>query len=127
MNKTCGFTLIELLVVIAIMSVSLGIVGPLMSNQADKTRAIAEFNQAETYMRHSSKVAFLRGQSIRIVLDGKQLTRFIGDAEQQVVYEHLFFPVQQVQINANGFYSQQEIVVQIGKRQEHIMLNPTDS
>lgn len=126
MNRTSGFTLIELLVVIAIMSVSLGIVGPLMSNQADKTRAIAEFNQAETYIRHSSKVAFLRGQSIRLVLDGKQLTRFVGDAEQQVKYEYLFFPAQQVQINANGFYSQHDIVVQIGKKQQHIILNPTD-
>lgn len=127
MKKVAAFTLIELLVVIAIMSVSLGIVGPLMANQADKTRAISEFNEAETYIRHSSKVAFLRGQSIRIVLDGKQLTRFIGDAEQQVIYQHLFFPVQHIHINANGFYDQQEILVQVGRRQEHIKLNPTDS
>ena len=62
MQTRKGFTLIELLVVIAIMTTVLTLVAPLMISQVDKTKAAAEFAEAEQYINDSAKVAFLRGQ-----------------------------------------------------------------
>lgn len=111
MTRKTGFTLIELLVVITIMTTLLSLVGPLMIEQVDKTRAAAEYHQLEQYISDSAKVAFLKGQAVRFRFDGKQLKRAIGTDENVVDFQYLFFMPQSLLINANGFSIQQRITV----------------
>lgn len=122
MKKRNGFTLIELLVVITIMTTVLALVAPLMIEQVDKTKAAAEFHEARQYLADSRKVAFLKGQIVRFSFDGKQLRRRIGDERLVLEFQYLFFPQQQLQINANGFAMQKRIDVFTGNKQQQIDL-----
>lgn len=122
MTQRNGFTLIELLVVIAIMTTVLALVAPLMIEQVDKTKAAAEFHEVRQYLADSRKVAFLKGQVVSFSFDGKQLRRVIGDDSIVLEFQYLFFPRQQLLINANGFTDQQHIDVISGNRQLQIAL-----
>lgn len=122
MQTRKGFTLIELLVVIAIMTTVLTLVAPLMISQVDKTKAAAEFAEAEQYINDSAKVAFLRGQSIQFVFEGKQLTRRIGSEEIVLSFEYIFFPLQTLHFNANGFTATKSIEIKTLNRTEHLAL-----
>ncbi|MEH8015830.1 type II secretion system GspH family protein [Rheinheimera muenzenbergensis] len=122
MTQRNGFTLIELLVVIAIMTTVLTLVAPLMIEQVDKTKAAAEFHEARQYLTDSRKVAFLKGQLIVFTFEGKQLRRDIGSDSVTLEFQYLFFPSQQLQINANGFTDKTQITVVAGNKQQHIEL-----
>lgn len=117
-----GFTLIELLVVISIMTTILSFVGPLMIEQVDKTRAAAEFRQLQQYISDSAKVAFLKGQPVSFVFDGKQLQRELGENQVTVQYDYLFFSQQRVVINANGFTASKLVSVRKGRTELSIEL-----
>lgn len=117
-----GFTLIELLVVISIMTTILSLVGPLMIEQVDKTRAAAEFRQLQQYISDSAKVAFLKGQPVSFVFDGKQLQRELGENQVTVQYDYLFFSQQRVVINANGFTASKLVSVRKGSTELSIEL-----
>lgn len=117
-----GFTLIELLVVISIMTTILSLVGPLMIEQVDKTRAAAEFRQLQQYISDSAKVAFLKGQPVSFVFDGKQLQRELGENQVTVQYDYLFFSQQRVVINANGFTASKLVLVRKGRTELSIEL-----
>lgn len=117
-----GFTLIELLVVISIMTTILSLVGPLMIEQVDKTRAAAEFRQLQQYISDSAKVAFLKGQPVSFVFDGKQLQRELGENQVTVQYDYLFFSQQRVVINANGFTASKLVSVRKGRTELSIEL-----
>ncbi|HEY9041991.1 MAG TPA: type II secretion system protein [Rheinheimera sp.] len=122
MKKRNGFTLIELLVVIAIMTTVLTLVAPLMIAQVDKTKAAAEFAEAKQYILDSRKVAFLKGQVVNFSFDGKQLRRDIASESVVLEFKYLFFPRQQLQINANGFVDKTLINVITDKKQQNIEL-----
>lgn len=123
MMKRHGFTLIELLVVITIMTTLLSLVAPLTVEQVDKSRAAAEFMEARQYLNDSGKVAFLRGQTATFIFDGKRLTRYLGEESVVLDFNYLYFPQQQLTINANGFAQQQYITVLTGNRTQQITLS----
>lgn len=122
MTRKAGFTLIELLVVITIMTTLLSLVGPLMIEQVDKTRAAAEYQQLEQYISDSAKVAFLKGQAVRFSFDGKQLKRDIGTDQSVIDFQYLFFMPQSLLINANGFSRQQHIKLRRGNTELRLEL-----
>lgn len=117
-----GFTLIELLVTIAIMGTAMSFVGPLMIEQVNKSKASAEFKEVAQYVRDSGKVAFLKGQPVEFLFEGKQLTRRVGDQSQRLTFEYLFFPVQTLRYNANGHSDKAQLQVISGKRELTLLL-----
>lgn len=117
-----GFTLIELLVVISIMGITMSLVAPLMVEQAEKAKGTAEYLEVEQYLNDSTKVAFLRGQPMRIELAGKELKRYLGDDVTALQFERLFFPKQQIHISANGFVDQKDIEVVTGKKTQSLSI-----
>jgi prepilin-type N-terminal cleavage/methylation domain-containing protein len=124
MQRHNGFTLIELLVVIAIMTTVLSLVAPLMIEQIDKTKAAAEYRELEQYLSDSAKVAFLKGQPIRFHFNGKQLRRIMAEETVKLDFRYLFFPPQQLSINANGFISQSHLNIVSGNKSQQINLAP---
>ncbi len=125
MKYRSGFTLIELLVVMAISTLALTVVAPLMQSQIAKAQASAELIEFKTYMRNSARLAFLRGQSVRVQLEGRKLVRLQGRHVAEVNYDALFFQPQVILINANGYSDVAQVSVQTGKKLQTIALGST--
>jgi prepilin-type N-terminal cleavage/methylation domain-containing protein len=120
-----GFTLIELLVVLTISTLALTIVAPLMQTQITKSKVSAELIEFKVYMRNSARLAYLRGESVRINLAGRKLVRVQGVNVSEVNYDALFFQPQNILFNANGFTAVKEVSVHTGKKLQSIQLGKT--
>lgn len=106
MKRQYAFTLLELLVVMSIVGLSLSLVGPLVLEQVDKTKANAEVKQLEQYIDMTLAGAYLAGQPIVLQFNGRQLLRQQHGVAEQVTFDYLFFQPQQLKINANGQLAQ---------------------
>jgi prepilin-type N-terminal cleavage/methylation domain-containing protein len=102
MKAKLGFTLLELLVVMAIMGLSLTLVGPLVFDQVDKTKANAELKQLEVLLHATASSAYLSGQTVQMNFDGKVLQRATGKKTVTTEFNYLFFKPVQFEINSNG-------------------------
>lgn len=102
MKKIKAFTLIELLVVMAIMGTSLSLVGALVLDQIDKTKANAELKQVEQIIESTAALAYLSGQSITMRFDGKSLFIDRGSQSQSTNFDYLFFKQSMLLVNTNG-------------------------
>ena len=102
MKAKSGFTLLELLVVMAIMGLSLTLVGPLVFDQVDKTKANAELKQLEVLFNSTASSAYLSGQTVQLSFDGKILHRTTGKKTVTTEFNYLFFKPVQFEINSNG-------------------------
>ncbi len=120
MTRPAGFTLVEILIVMGLMGLVLTLVGPLLQNQVTKADASAEFIEAGQYINNSSKVAFLQNTPVSLSFDGRVLTRKMAGRQDQVEYNHLFFPKQQLVFNQHGYSDSRSISVVAGRRQLEI-------
>ena len=102
MNQDKGFTLLELLVVMAIMGTSLALVGPLVFDQVDKTKANAELKQLQQLIDSTASIAYLSGQPVLMQFDGKSLRRDRAQKSDVREFEFLFFKPLSFSINSNG-------------------------
>jgi prepilin-type N-terminal cleavage/methylation domain-containing protein len=102
MKKVKAFTLIELLVVMAIMGTSLSLVGALVLDQIDKTKANAELKKVEQLIESTAAMAYLTGQSVTMRFDGKSLFIEQGSQSQSTNFDYLFFKQTSLLVNTNG-------------------------
>ncbi len=102
MKKVKAFTLIELLVVMAIMGTSLSLVGVLVLDQIDKTKANAELKQVEQLIESSASMAYLTGQSVTMRFNGKSLFIERSSQSQSINFDYLFFKQSSLLVNTNG-------------------------
>lgn len=102
MKQNKAFTLLELLVVMAIMGTSLALVGPLVFDQVDKTKANAELKQLQQLIDSTASIAYLSGQPVLMQFDGKSLRREQGKKNNVTEFKFLFFKQQSFSINSNG-------------------------
>lgn len=102
MKQSKAFTLLELLVVMAIMGTSLALVGPLVFDQVDKTKANAELKQLQQLIDTTASIAYLSGQPVNLQFNGKSLRREQGKKTNVTDFEFLFFKPLSFSINSNG-------------------------
>lgn len=102
-----GFTLIELLVVIVLMGAVMALVGPLGLAQIERSERVSEVARLEQLVKELSQKTFLAGRSYSMKLDGQviYLTALPEHSSKQLNFKHLFFPAQQIEVFANGYYS----------------------
>lgn len=122
MTRLKGFTLVEILIVMGLMGLVLTLVGPLLQHQVEKADASAEFIEARQYINNSGKVAFLQNKQVFLVFDGKVLTRKMAGHHEEVEYNHLFFPKQELIFNPHGYTDSRSIQVVAGRRHLEIEL-----
>ncbi len=102
-----GFTLIELLVVIVLMGAVMALVGPLGLSQIERSERISEVTRLEQLIKDLSQKSFLAGRGYSMKLDGQAiyLNALPERGSKQLNFKHLFFPVQHIEVYANGYYS----------------------
>jgi prepilin-type N-terminal cleavage/methylation domain-containing protein len=122
MRALKGFTLIELLVVITIIGVTLGVVGPFSEQQVARAKSMEEWIQFQALLQSSAQNAFLHGQKIEVLLDGKQCIVWRGDHKTTNVYDYIFFPRQTVRFNQHGMTAQDTVQVVVHKNTRTISL-----
>lgn len=118
-----GFTLIELLIVMIIMGLSLSLVGGINFTQVDAAKRLQEREFIFSLLDEIRFQAMQSQNSYQITLSGNQvkisrLPAFLltatlpdNDSETLQVWQtsYLNFPAQQLEVNANGFWSKAEI------------------
>lgn len=107
-----GFTLIELLVVIVLMGAVMALVGPLGLSQIERSERISEVARLEQLIKELSQKTFLAGRGYSMTLDGQviYLNALPERSSKQLDFKHLFFPVQHIEVYANGYYSADSLI-----------------
>ncbi|WP_108947131.1 pilus assembly FimT family protein [Shewanella halifaxensis] len=127
-----GFTLIELMVILLIMGVLLSLVGPLAVKNVDKTNSRTEELQLKNWFDKVSQSAFYRSQIVTISLQGRAVNATVDVAASKVkidsiMFDSLFFPPQELELNKNGFFKQESVNYQSADKRFKITLQPVRS
>lgn len=105
-----GFTLIELLIVFVIGALLLSFVGPVAYQQYEKTLIIKEREQLNLLLSKSRSDALLLRASINLSLQGNAIRRDDKLYQQDWLFSYITFPLQELTVNAHGFWLQDDIV-----------------
>jgi hypothetical protein len=84
------------------MGTSLSLVGALVLDQIDKTKANAELKKVEQLIESTAAMAYLTGQSVTMRFDGKSLFIEQGSQSQSTNFDYLFFKQTSLLVNTNG-------------------------
>lgn len=109
-SQQYGFTLIELMVVMVIMMFSIGLVGGLVVDSADKAKAYSEQLEFKSMLDQLAQKAFLDAQEYEIQLNTDTL-KVLANNKQVFTYQfdYLAFPTQTISLSAHGFYNSKSI------------------
>ncbi|WP_306520505.1 prepilin-type N-terminal cleavage/methylation domain-containing protein [Rheinheimera sp.] len=147
-QKTSGFTLTELLLVVTLLGVAMLLVGPLTVQQIEKFQQKNEVFTLERILKKLSFQAFVEAKPMQLYLQGKAmylldntlLTAALTVPANQTltpeqlqlnvnqqpyyVFDKLFFDEQLLQLNANGFYQNDQLQLKAGQQTQQLQLNP---
>lgn len=114
-----GFTLIELMVILVIMGTLLSLVGPMAVKNVEKMGIKTEEMQFKNWLSKSVFVAFNRGESIEVKLEGYSVTAQVRSSNEQlktidsIRFDSLFFQPQDIYFNKNGFFRPETVYYQL--------------
>ncbi|REL34886.1 prepilin-type N-terminal cleavage/methylation domain-containing protein [Thalassotalea euphylliae] len=120
--RSRGYTLIELLVVIAIVASLIGLVGPLTIDSVAKYQSRVQVTEVKSLFSKYSTLAFLRGEQVRLVINGNSISRVYANEEQDVfTFEHIQFSPIEIYFSPSGIPNVNELDLQV--RENIISIN----
>lgn len=109
-KQQTGFTLIELLIVMLIMLLSVGLVGGMAIDSADKAKAYSEQLELESIIENLAQKAFFDSKEMDLSFNEHELKVSMNDEVKfEVVFKYLTFDNQHVTLSAHGFANKAKI------------------
>jgi prepilin-type N-terminal cleavage/methylation domain-containing protein len=107
-----AFTMIELMVVLVITSAIMGLVGSLTIDRYAKSQTKSEILSLKNTIRVYGYRAYATAKEYQLHFEGKSISIVVNNVTvENIVYQHLFFQPQTIQLNTMGFPIQSKLNV----------------